>query len=1319
MTTPGRLSPLPARSSALGRPPLQPLSHSLPPSQPIPLQEARSQIPPNAPVLSIQVESPTEYPSHSRLLPSNDAPRLPWTLSPESSEDLLRPSRPLTPETPAFDIIDAYDYVKRVTLDQLQQEQQQQQVFTPESVAPPFTYTHALKEISIAEDGEDESSYQQPAHTEEISLPLSHTQPPSEGGLFRDSHDIELPSPIDGPPPPLPPLEGLPGPPRVEAQLATRLPDIVRAPSSVQSPEAKSNSLYLENNTGTPSPLASEFNIVTPTVPPVPPPPPPPIGLTIVGRANASHRRYTPLSIPGEILSPGEEFSPVTTVGLARTPRTANFEVLLWGMHEDKVEQPESATSVDSNELFPPNVGVPEEARGLQRLETFNVSSSDSAAVRRVMMEVKGKRPTQGLVGRELDVMRVHEGRFASQGREELDTSADPHDEGPEDYDEDDGGEFEMVAAQLEPRSGLDSESNGDVQSGIVRTAGEVSLSSALAPLPSRRTPSSPHNGREDDGWYPRLPTDGVVGVVPKNKGKPKLKLVSIPVPEVKETNQGRGITHQGLGKQVKNRSPPVRPPRPPSLGFDLRALGAMSGGEEEQNERFKQLEDRRGQQERSGVPGSQYRKADEPGNQSASAAKPDKGSLPKRIPTAPSFFSPLTITLDTVSLSDMLGASAAPAASQPWAQVDHALVVSPKEAKKEPPGSGLHPASDGSDILGLEEALSRKPAPIKPRGEPATSLDAGQGEFGKRDLGRNAATVQDAKRGFDSSSSGQPHPITLPTPNKPAFGPTTFMFPDPPLYNPTQSVPPPLQISTKSVFEAPIPVPTDTIPPFNNVVPRPPASMPLEMLPILPMSSPPRPKHDPPTVRNPDFVRPLPAPPAPKYRAPSPPYKDLHKGISVPPRGPWASSPSDLASLEPVAGESHPSIAPPDSVPQRQVKSRMRGSSLPDNQIGPSSPPGQPSGVVAPPLNGDAQPSPRNGADMGQTREGMARSYYENSSSETWRFPPVSGKKKKPLFAGVVGALLKTTKLNKRAKAAKRGLASIEERGSPRGTIEQGHAEQEYKQDAPTIAKSVLPLNLPTGQGNMSPPLVPQQSPPALYNFPSQSLPAQGPTNTLRGTQQIGEDGSVSREQRVQPAAPGVFASDDVRDQPVPYRQDELNAANQPPLRLRASEDTPSTNVSSSHRPVVTAPPPLIYFPSVPIATHVASISARLEAERDSATSGGDPIPSLNTASISHVISSLSNLNTHICEACAILTKAIVTSRIATGESGASLSAVETRRMSTKVEKDMRTRLCEFLTGGIFGRFSVALGSEEDQALREAHGDVFVRCGCFFSLSV
>ncbi len=351
----------------------------------------------------------------------------------------------------------------------------------------------------------------------------------------------------------------------------------------------------------------------------------------------------------------------------------------------------------------------------------------------------------------------------------------------------------------------------------------------------------------------------------------------------------------------------------------------------------------------------------------------------------------------------------------------------------------------------------------------------------------------------------------------------------------------------------------------------------------------------------------------------------------------------------------------------------------------------------------------------MDHAREGVTRSYYENPSAETSRFPSLRGKERKnPSFAGVVGALLRTKKLNKRPKAEKHGLASIEEHIPSRGTSELGHTEHEYKQDAPTIAKSVLSPKRPSGHLPISPPPFPQQSPPTFSNIALQSLPAQGPTNTLRSVQQIVRDGSVSREQRVQPATTGVFASDDVRDQPVTYKQDGVNEANQPLSRMWASEDAPS---SSSHQPVVTAPPPLVYFPFVPIATHVASISTRLEAERDSAMSGGDPIPSRDTASLPHIISSLSHLNMRIGEACAILTKVIVSSRIATGEPGASSGGPDTRHIEVKVEKDMRTRVCEFLTGGIFGRFSVALDSEEDQALREAHGEVFIRCRCFFSV--
>ena len=1195
----------------------------------------------------------------------------------------------------------------------------------PISAAPPLTQTNLLWEEPIAEDEEDENPYRQPTHGEETSPPLSHLQPTSEGGPFRDSHNVELPSSIDGTPPPLPPTEDLPGP-RVEAQSAPpRLPEIVLPPSNVQSPEASSSLLYFENDTGTPSPLAPAVNIVTPTVPPVPPP----IGLTIVNGENASHRRYTPLSIPGEIPSPGDEYSPVTDVGLARTSRTANFEVVMFGMGEDKVEQLESETSVVSNALLTPNAGVSEEASRSQGLDTFSVSSSDSAPMRGAMAEVKVY-PPQGLVGSKVDMVEVHEGRFAPRGLV-VDTSAISRNGGPEEHDKDDSGEFEIIAtaevAKLGPKGDLDSESNGNVDSGVVRTAGEVPVSSALARLPSQRSSSSSGNGQEveDDGWYPRLPTDAVVEVMPKNqvkpKPKPKPKPVSIPVPEVTKTNQNRDTTLKELGRLAKNRPPPIRPPRPPSLGLEFRVLDAVSG----ENQRFKPLKDRRGQQDRSGVAVSQHREMDQP----APVAEPVQVSFPMRIPTRPSSFSPLTITLDTVSLSDMLAGKAAPAALQPREQADYGIFVSPKEVK-EPAGSVIRPAPGGSDILGMEEVLSWKSAPTRPHVQLNTSLDAGQGEFGKRDFGRNAATVQGAKRGFGPSSSGQPHPITLPTPNKPMFGPSTPIFPETPSYYPTRSVPSPSLMPTKSVFEPPTPISIDTqkreaIPQLNNSVPRPTTSMPLDMLPIFPPAPtsspppPPRPKHTLLAVQNPDFVPTTPATPAPEYRAPSPPhvaaYEDLRKDIKMPLPGPWASSPSNLTSPEPVVGGSSPTIAPPYSVLERQVEYHPRSSSLPGNQMESSSPPGQSGGITAPPPNGHVQPSL--GAGMDQAREGVTGSYYENPSAETSRFPSVRGKEKKnPSFAGVVGALLKAKKLNKWSKTEKHGLASIEEHIPSRGTSEQGHMEHEYKQDAPTTVKPVLPPKQPSGQAHMSPPPFPQQSPPAFLNIALQSLPAQGPTNTFRNVQQIDRDGSISREQRVQPAASSDLASDDARGQPVTYEQDRVNEANQPLSRVRASEDAPS---SSSHQPVVTAPPPLVYFPSVPIATHVTSISMRLEAERDSAMSGGDPIPSRNTASLPHIISSLSHLNMRIGEACAILTKVIVSSRIATVESGASAGGADTRDMNVKVEKDMRTRVCEFLTGGIFGRFSVALDTEEDQALREAHGEVFVRCRCCFSICV
>jgi hypothetical protein len=84
-------------------------------------------------------------------------------------------------------------------------------------------------------------------------------------------------------------------------------------------------------------------------------------------------------------------------------------------------------------------------------------------------------------------MLEVHDGQFASHSRGDFDIYAVSHDEEPEEYGEDDGGEFEMITAvdvaQLGPPGDSGSELDGDAESDIVRTAVEVSLSLWLCHL--------------------------------------------------------------------------------------------------------------------------------------------------------------------------------------------------------------------------------------------------------------------------------------------------------------------------------------------------------------------------------------------------------------------------------------------------------------------------------------------------------------------------------------------------------------------------------------------------------------------------------------------------------------------------------------------------------------------------------------------------------------------------------------------------------------------------------------------------------------------
>ena len=1156
-----------ASSSALGQPPeQQPFleqDSSLPTSKYIHLQEVQS---PLAPVLSIQVQTPTVYTSNSRSQPSNDAPQPSRTLPPVAPGELLRSSRPSSPKTPGFDIIDAYAYMKRITSDQQQQQQQQQwqQVvsgaLSPIYEPPPFTYTNALLTANDKEDG--------------VQTPL-------------------------------PPLKVLSDPPQVEAlRIPHPLPTTGRASPSVHSQEGMT----------TPA-----FSISAPSVPPVPPP----IGPFIVGGANLPHQRYTPLSVPRGVLS--NEFSSDTNIGLARTPRSGNFEVVMFGMGEHGVDR--LGSSVPSV-IRPSPVGVSKGTR-VQQWQTFNVSDPTRGGV------IGGKvHPPQGSV-------EVHEGRVALPDREGPSTDAITHDEND---DEDDGGEFEMItaagAAEFEPPGGLDMLSDREVNT--AHTTVRVPLPPPLSPLSpflSRHASSSSSNSGPSvgDDWYPSLPTDGVVGLRPNNQDKP----------------------------------------RPPSLMFGLRGLDELARGEEKQSGKTRQLQGRRKQKEQP--PDQRHRQSEEPENDgyaSVPVPEPIRAPMPMRIPTPPPPFRPLALPLSMgVPLSDMLSESTAPAALQAQARVDYAPIASPGELSV----SSLRLTSGGSDVFGFGEALSWERAPVKPLVEPVTLSDGSQDEFGRKDLKQHFATVQSTRGEPDSFSPDRPRSRTSPTPNSSEWSPTSMPL-DKPLY---QGVPRPLPRPRLplSVFESPSLVPTD--PMRNTILPSigllSETSISLDMLPILPpvLTSSPSPKHTLKASGNPKLP---PAPPPPQYPAPLPPreapLKDLHSGKDVP-----ASTPPPLG---PISDRSHPPIVPPPPpVPQEQVNYHPRSTSLPENRS--SSPKYQST------KDGYAQPSPLNGPVMDKPMERSMRSYYENIS--------LRKEKKRLTFAGVVRSLLKGKK-DRKAKEAKLNFGSISEREPSRSASERGAK----RGHAPAI-----PFPPPIGQAYVSPPPVPQQPPPAVTDASPQSLPTQVPTGASWVVRPTDGDGWVSRE-RVQATAAGGFATKDVRDSET--QQDNINATQQLLPHFPAFPDTLSPHTPSSPLSVAIALPPLVYGSSAPITTHIASISTRLEAERDIAMSGGAPIPSLNTGTISYIISTLSHLNTRISEASAVLTQVIVSARVATGESGASSAGVDTQRMSAKVEKDMRTRLCEFLTESIFGRFSVALGSEDDRALRESHGDHFIRCG-------
>lgn len=1155
-------------SSALGQPPEQPplpeQGSSLPTSKSIPLREVQSSL---SPVLSSQVQTPTVYTSNSRSQPSNDAPQPSRTLPPVAPGELLRSSRPSSPKTPGFEIIDAYAYMKRITSDQQQQQQQQQWQQVVSGALSPI--------------------YEPP--------PLTYTNAPLTANDKEDGFQTPLPHKV------------LSDPPQVEApRIPHPLPTTGRASPSVHSQEGMT----------TPA-----FSISAPSVPPVPPP----IGPFIVGGANLPHRRYTPLSIPRGVLS--SEFPSDTNIGLARTPRSGNFEVVMFGMGEDGVDRL-GGSSVPSV-IRPSPAGVSKETR-VQQWQTFNVSVPVSDPTRRGV--IGGKvHPPQGSV-------EVHGGRAALPGREGPNTGAITHDE---DDDEDDGGEFEMITAagapEFEPPGGLDMLSDREVNPAhtAVRVPPLRPALSPLSPFLSRHTSSSSSNSGPSigDDWYPSLPTDGVVELRPNNQDKP----------------------------------------RPPSLKFGLRGLDELARGEEKQSGNIKQLQGRRKQKEQP--PDQRHRQSDEPENDGyASVPAPEPIQVPMRIPTPPPPFRPLALPLSMgAPLSDMLSESTAPATLQARARVDYA--PSPGERS----GSSLRLTSGGSDIFGFGEALGWERAPVKPLVEPATLSGGSEDVFGRKDLKQHFAIVQSTRGEPDSFSPDRPRSRTSPTPNSSEWSPPSVPL-DKTLYQPVPR-PLPRPRLPLSVFESPSLVPTDpmrnTILPSSGLLSE--TSISLDMLPILPpvLTSSPSPRH---TFKASGNPRLPPAPPPPQYPAPSPPreapLKDLQSGKNVP-----ASTPPPLG---PISDRSHPPIVPPPPpVPQEQLDYHPRSTSLPENRS--SSPKYQPT------RDGYAQPSPLNGPVMDKPMERSTRSYYENISHRK--------EKKRLTFAGVVRSLLKGKK-DKKAKEAKLNFGSISEREPSRSASERGAK----RGHAPAI-----PFPPPIGQAYVSPPPVPQQPPPAFTDASPQSLPTQVTTGASWGVQPTDRDGWVSRE-RVQATATGGFATNDVRDSET--QADNINATQQLLPHSPASPDALSPHTPSSPLSVATALPPLVYGPSAPITTHIASISTRLEAERDIAMSGGAPIPSLNTGSISYTISTLSHLNTRISEACAVLTQVIVSARVATGESGASSAGVDAQRMSAKVEKDMRTRLCEFLTESIFGRFSVALGSEEDRALRESHGDYFIRCG-------
>jgi hypothetical protein len=262
---------------------------------------------PHAPVLSNQVQTPTVLMCSLALPPpSSDAPQLSRTLSLRTPEDLLRPSRPPSPETPAFDIIDAYDY----TCNKSSSGSTLPDPISPIYVPPPFTSTNVLKNQSLR-TRRMRVPIGSLAYGGDYSATFAPTTP-SEGGPLRGSHDVELQTPQDGPSPLFHLLKAFQDLHKSRHNGRTpSLPEIVLAPPVFKAQKQCQIDYTLSPNAA-PSPLTPAFSIATPTVPPVPPR----LGPLIVGGANASHRRYTPLQYPqGDGYRQGMNFRQSPTSG--------------------------------------------------------------------------------------------------------------------------------------------------------------------------------------------------------------------------------------------------------------------------------------------------------------------------------------------------------------------------------------------------------------------------------------------------------------------------------------------------------------------------------------------------------------------------------------------------------------------------------------------------------------------------------------------------------------------------------------------------------------------------------------------------------------------------------------------------------------------------------------------------------------------------------------------------------------------------------------------------------------------------------------------